>query len=87
MCNFSNDEDRFGYLVDTPEIRGLIDETQRLMHEIDRRPGQFVRVDEVRVSDLGPGGEDVPERRIGRRQGYPPTLDRQLDLVSAGDGW
>ena len=34
MCNFSNDEDRFGYIVDTPEIRGLIDETQRLMREI-----------------------------------------------------
>ena len=34
MCNFSNDEDRFGYIVDTPEIRGLIDETRRLMTEI-----------------------------------------------------
>ncbi len=35
MCNFSNDEDRFGYIVDTPEIRGLVEETQRLMREIE----------------------------------------------------
>ena len=34
MCNFSNDEDRFGYLVDTPEIRELIEETRRLTREI-----------------------------------------------------
>ena len=34
MCNFSNDEDRFGYIVDTPEIRELIEETMRLTREI-----------------------------------------------------
>ena len=34
MCNFSNDEDRFGYIVDTPEIRELIEETRRLTREI-----------------------------------------------------
>lgn len=37
MCDFSNvsDDTPFGYIVDTPEIRGLIDETRRLMAEID----------------------------------------------------
>ena len=37
MCDFSNvDPDTpFGFIVDTPEIRGLIDETRRLMAEID----------------------------------------------------
>jgi predicted metal-dependent enzyme (double-stranded beta helix superfamily) len=36
MCNFGNDDGdgRFGYLVDTPEIRGLIEETRRLCGEI-----------------------------------------------------
>ena len=34
MCNFSNDEDRFGFIVDTPEIRELIEETRRLTREI-----------------------------------------------------
>jgi predicted metal-dependent enzyme (double-stranded beta helix superfamily) len=35
MCNFSNDEDRFGYIVDTPRIRALIEETRRLCGEIE----------------------------------------------------
>lgn len=36
MCNFRNRESdaRFGYIVDTPEIRRLIDETRRLVREI-----------------------------------------------------
>ena len=34
MCDFSHDGDRFGYIVDTPEIRALIDETRRLTEEI-----------------------------------------------------
>lgn len=34
MCNFDNGEERFGYIVDTPEIRELIDETRRLCREI-----------------------------------------------------
>ncbi len=34
MCNFSHDEDRFGYIVDTPEIRELIEETRKLTREI-----------------------------------------------------
>ena len=36
MCNFENvtEDTPFGYIVDTPEIRALIEETQRLMAEI-----------------------------------------------------
>jgi 3-mercaptopropionate dioxygenase len=31
MCDFSQDAHHFGFLVDTPEIRAVIDETRRLM--------------------------------------------------------
>lgn len=34
MCDFSNDADLFGFIVDTPEIRDLIEETRRLSREI-----------------------------------------------------
>lgn len=36
MCDFSNvsDDTPFGYIVDTPEIRALVEETRRLMAEI-----------------------------------------------------
>ena len=44
MCDFNHDQ-HFGFLVNTPEIRGLIAETERLMREIaDDR----VRVDLLR---------------------------------------
>ncbi len=38
MCDFGHphhEHDRFGFLVDTPEIRTLIDETRRLCREIE----------------------------------------------------
>lgn len=36
MCNFSHDDDavRYGFIVDTPEVRALIEQTQRLAKEI-----------------------------------------------------
>ena len=35
MCDLGHDDHRhFGFLVDTPEIRALIDETQRLMRDV-----------------------------------------------------
>jgi predicted metal-dependent enzyme (double-stranded beta helix superfamily) len=34
MCDLSTKHDHFGYLVDTPEIRTLIAETERLAHEV-----------------------------------------------------
>lgn len=42
MCNFDNSQhhvhDDFGFIVDVPEIRSLIDETQRLTHQIADTP-------------------------------------------------
>jgi predicted metal-dependent enzyme (double-stranded beta helix superfamily) len=35
MCNFDNGERRFGYIVDTPEIRELVEETRRLCGKIE----------------------------------------------------
>lgn len=48
MCNFDNvdHETRFGFIVDTPEIRHLIDETRRSMVEISN--------DAARVEALRP---------------------------------
>ena len=36
MCNFTHDHDavRYGFIVDTPEVRALIEQTQRLASEI-----------------------------------------------------
>ena len=52
MCDFSNAGDRFGYIVDTPEIRGLIEETQRLTREISS--------DAERVEALQPAFSKLP---------------------------
>ena len=37
MCNFNNggDEGPFGYIVETAEVRALVEETQRLMLAVD----------------------------------------------------
>jgi predicted metal-dependent enzyme (double-stranded beta helix superfamily) len=37
MCNFNNggDDGPFGYIVETAEVRALVEETQRLMGEVD----------------------------------------------------
>lgn len=45
MCNFLNGNDQTGYIVDTPEIRNLVEETQRLMREI---PDNAERVEKLR---------------------------------------
>ncbi|MGH9173214.1 MAG: hypothetical protein ACRD1H_02590 [Vicinamibacterales bacterium] len=45
MCDFSNDHRHFGFIVDTPEIRGVIDETYRLMREI---PDDRMRLEQLR---------------------------------------
>jgi 3-mercaptopropionate dioxygenase len=46
MCDLYSDHDHFGYLVDTPEIRALIAETERLMRD--------VADDRARVEQLRP---------------------------------
>ena len=45
MCDLFAKHDHFGYLVDTPEIRALIEETQRLTREVtdDRRRLDLLR--------------------------------------------
>ena len=48
MCDLDHENHRhFGFLVDTPEIRALVDETRRLMHEI---PDHATRVEQLRPS-------------------------------------
>ena len=46
MCDLSAKHDHFGFLVDTPEIRALVGETERLMREITD--------DRARVEQLRP---------------------------------
>jgi len=52
MCNFENvtPETPFGYIVDTPEVRALVEETQRLMRE---EPDDARRVDALRPAFEG----------------------------------
>jgi 3-mercaptopropionate dioxygenase len=45
MCDLYSDHDHFGYLVDTPEIRALIAETERLMRDV---ADDGVRVEQLR---------------------------------------
>jgi predicted metal-dependent enzyme (double-stranded beta helix superfamily) len=46
MCNLAHDDHHhFGFIVDTPEIRALVEETERLTREI---PDDRARVDELR---------------------------------------
>jgi 3-mercaptopropionate dioxygenase len=46
MCNLNHDQTpRFGFIVDTPEVRALIDETERLMRAIE---DHRARVDRLR---------------------------------------
>jgi predicted metal-dependent enzyme (double-stranded beta helix superfamily) len=45
MCDLSAKHDHFGFLVDTPEIRALVAETERLMREV---PDDRVRVEQLR---------------------------------------
>jgi len=45
MCDLSADHDHFGYLVDAPEIRALIAETERLIREV---PDHRTRLDQLR---------------------------------------
>lgn len=50
MCNtdHTHDHDRFGFLVDTPEIRALIDETRRQMSGVATAGDASVRVEALK---------------------------------------
>lgn len=45
MCDLGGKHDHFGFLVDTPEVRVLVAETRRLMHEV---PDDAARVEQLR---------------------------------------
>jgi predicted metal-dependent enzyme (double-stranded beta helix superfamily) len=45
MCNLSHDHDYFGFLVDAPELRALIDETHR---QIAHEPNAAKRIDALK---------------------------------------
>ena len=53
MCDFGHDRPHqaFGYLVDRPAIRALIDETRRLTAEM---PDTAARVEALKPADLVP---------------------------------
>src|SRR3712207_4976054 len=53
MCNFTNvsADSPMGYIVDAPEIRALIDETQRLVREVES--------DAERVAQLTPAFQSL----------------------------
>src|SRR5688500_5615812 len=69
MCDLNADHDHFGYLVDTPEIRALIAETERLMRE--------VKDDGARVQQLRPAFA-----RLLAADGWLPEQYAQPDFKS-----
>lgn len=75
MCNFENvtPETPFGYLVDTPQIRALVEETQRLMREAGS-PGE-------RVTALQPAF-----RRLLAADGWLPPAYAEGDATSGMGG-
>jgi predicted metal-dependent enzyme (double-stranded beta helix superfamily) len=75
MCNFENvtDDTSLGYLVDTPEIRALIEETQRLIETIPS--------DAERVQALQPTFS-----RLLAAKGWLPDAYAQADETSGMGG-
>lgn len=73
MCDLFATDARFGYLVDTPQIRALIGETERLIHE--------VRDDAARVEQLRPAFA-----RLLAAEGWLPERYAQPDVKSGMGG-
>lgn len=75
MCDLGHDHhhDRFGFLVDTPEIRGLIEDTRRLMDD--------VADDATRVEALRPSFA-----RLLAADGWLPQKYREPDRTSGMGG-
>jgi predicted metal-dependent enzyme (double-stranded beta helix superfamily) len=73
MCDLSAKHDHFGFLVDTPEIRWLIAETQRLMREVND--------DAVRVGRLRPAFA-----ALLAADGWLPDAFAQPDVTSGMGG-
>jgi predicted metal-dependent enzyme (double-stranded beta helix superfamily) len=73
MCDLSGKHDQYGYLVDTPEIRALIGETERLMREVPE--------DAQRVAQLRPAFA-----RLLAADGWLPEAYGQPDFKSGMGG-
>ena len=73
MCDVFAKHDHFGYLVDTPEIRALIAETERLMRE--------VADDDTRVQQLRPAFA-----RLLAADGWLPGKYAEPDFTSGMGG-
>jgi predicted metal-dependent enzyme (double-stranded beta helix superfamily) len=73
MCDLSAKHEHFGFLVDTPEIRTLVSETERLMQEITD--------DRVRVEQLRPAFT-----RLLAADGWLPTEYSEPDFRSGMGG-
>jgi predicted metal-dependent enzyme (double-stranded beta helix superfamily) len=73
MCDLSAKHDHFGFLVDTPEIRALIAETEHLMREVPE--------DRVRVEQLRPAFA-----RLLAAEGWLPEQYAQPDFKSGMGG-
>ena len=73
MCDLAAEDDQFGFLVDTPEIRALIAETERLMRE--------VADDAARVEQLRPAFA-----RLLAADGWLPDRYARPDLESGMGG-
>jgi predicted metal-dependent enzyme (double-stranded beta helix superfamily) len=73
MCDLFAKRDHFGYLVDTPEIRALIAETERLVRD--------VADDAARVKQLRPAFA-----RLLAAEGWLPDAYAQPDLKSGMGG-
>jgi predicted metal-dependent enzyme (double-stranded beta helix superfamily) len=86
MCDLSAKHDHFGFLVDAPEIRVLVGETQRLMREIadDQRRVELLRPAFARLLSAEgwlPGEYAVPDFKSGMGGGIG-----QYALYRAEDG-
>jgi predicted metal-dependent enzyme (double-stranded beta helix superfamily) len=73
MCDLFAKHDHFGYLVDTPEIRALISETERLMRDV---PDDASRVEQLRPAFA----------RLLAADGWLPDQYAQPDVTSGMGG-
>ena len=73
MCDLFAKDDHFGYLVDTPEIRALISETERLMRDV---PDDASRVEQLRPAFA----------RLLAAEGWLPDQYAQPDVTSGMGG-
>lgn len=73
MCDLSGKHDHVGYLVDTPEIRALVAETERLMREV---PDDASRVEQLRPAFA----------RLLAAEGWLPDQYARPDLKSGMGG-